>query len=147
MEEDLDLEYRRTLDSTVGHYVDIFDSRPYDLVGRRVSFADYDEPVDFLLVNFDQFDVKAGYVYSGDAPSIKREMAADRFLRQFNGGLWTMMAMEISDDYNTNLDEQVVEGEIYYDNRENEVDEFLQEFAGSGLDDHPRIVLSGRELF
>lgn len=152
MPEQLDPGYRRTLDTVVGTHIDVFDSRPYDLVGRRVSFGGNEEPVDFLLVDLDAHNVQAGYVAETDyehrsTKSLSRELAAEEFLELFDGSLWDMASPELSDNYNANLDEVFLEGSIYWTEREEEVNDFLMGYTGRGIESHPAIVEVERELF
>jgi hypothetical protein len=141
LSEHLEPGYREALDEAVNHHIGLFDTRSYDLVGRRIGFPEYDWPVDVLVVELDRPKVRAEYIHDETTESFRREIAVEKFLDQF-GVEWDKLSAESSDRFNANVDDASLAGDIYFQGNEDAVDEFLREYTGEGLSHYEEIQVA-----
>lgn len=143
--EDLDESYREVLDGVIDLHIELYDDRPYDMVGRRIAFSEDYRPVDVVVADFESGDVRLKYIDAQDGESEKRREARDAFAEILGESEWSPLpsATRRSSNSEQIYDSKVV-GNIYAPEALDSADEFLRRFTGSDSSNFDEIeVLEG----
>lgn len=129
-EEKLDKTYREVLDGVVNLHIELYDDRPYDMVGRRVGFSEDYRPVDVLLADFESGGVRLKYIDTQDDASELRREARDAFAEILDGSEWDPMPSATRRSANSeDLYDAWLTGNVYAPGNLNSADEFLRRFT------------------
>lgn len=131
LEEELDESYREVLDGVVNLHIELYEDRPYDMIGRRIRFSDEYNPVDIVLANFDEGSIRLKYVDTQDEKSELREEARDAFADVLEESEWDPLPSATRRSSNSEqLYEARLEGNIYAPRNRRSAEEFLKRFTG-----------------
>lgn len=143
--EELDESYREVLDGIVDLHIELYQDRPYDMVGRRIEFSEDYRPVDVILADFESGDIRLKYIDTEDLESEGRRDARDAFAEILEESEWQPLpsATRRSSNSEQLYDSRVI-GNIYAPESRGSADEFLRRFTESDPSDFDELeVLEG----
>lgn len=131
MEENSDESYREVLDGVVNLHIELYEDRPYDLVGRLIRFSEDYRPVDIVLANFGKGNIQLKYVDTQDEAGELRREARNEFASILNESEWDVLPSATRRSSNSEeLYDKRLKGNIYAPNARSSADEFLKRFTG-----------------
>lgn len=131
LEENSDESYREVLDGVVNLHIELYEDRPYDLVGRLIRFSEDYRPVDIVLANFGKGNIQLKYVDTQDEAGELRRKARNEFASILNESEWDVLPSATRRSSNSEeLYDKRLKGNIYAPNARSSADEFLKRFTG-----------------
>ncbi|MFB6115486.1 MAG: hypothetical protein ABEK04_04265 [Candidatus Nanohalobium sp.] len=131
-EEELDESYREVLDGVVNLHIELYEDRPYDMVGRRIGFSDDYRPVDFILADFETGSVSLKYIDTQDEESELRREARDAFAEILDEAEWRPMPSATRRSVNSEeIYDSRLRGNFYAPRAHDSAEEFLERFTES----------------
>jgi hypothetical protein len=130
LEEEPDENYREVLDGVVNLHIELYEDRPYDMIGRRIRFSNEHRPVDIVLANFQEGSIRLKYIETQDETSELRREARDEFASILNESEWEALPSATRRSSNSEeLYDKRLTGNVYAPNARSSADEFLRRFT------------------